>query len=267
MSGIVKVGAALGQVSIPVIAVALIASVGWRSAFFIQGVCAALALLLAAWLMGIKPATEPEATPAFNRPEDQEHDGVSITEAKKAPALWLLCAVQFFFFGSVITIPTHIVPHAIDSGLTSVQAASVLSVIAAFSMIGRLSIGTLVDTIGGKRAFNGCLLLLFMCLVSLLFLEKGKWLYVFAAFYGIAHGGLFTVISPLIAEYFGMRSHGAIFGIIVFTGTIGGSALPIVTGLIFDKLGSYQWAFIMLASMVLISLMLSLRLAPVAKKF
>ena len=59
-----------------------------------------------------------------------------------------------------------------------------------------------------------------------------------------------------------MRSHGAIFGVVVFTGTTGGSLLPIITGLIFDKLQSYQWAFILLAALVLISFLLSLRLAP-----
>lgn len=281
MSGMVKVGTALGQMSIPVIAVALIASVGWRSAFFIQGVGAALVLFLAAWLMGMKPATLPVARfenselktktgqtagEVVDCPRGQESDGISITQAKKTPVMWMLCAMQFFFFGTVITIPTHIVPHGIDSGLTPVQAASILSVIAAFSIAGRLLVGALVDIVSGKRAFNACLLLLFLSLVSLLFIDNGRVLYVFAAAYGMAHGGLFTVVSPTVAEYFGMRSHGAIFGVIVFTGTVGGSMLPIITGLIFDKFGSYQWAFILLASMVLISLVLSLRLTPVPVK-
>ena len=70
------------------------------------------------------------------------------------------------------------------------------------------------------------------------------------------------MVAPTVAEYFGMRSHGSIFGVIVFTGTIGGSMLPIITGLIFDKLGSYQWAFVLIASMVLVSLLLSFRLSP-----
>ena len=76
-------------------------------------------------------------------------------------------------------------------------------------------------------------------LSSLLFIENVQYLYAFGVLYGFSHGGLFTVVSPTVAEYFGMRSHGAIFGVVVFTGTTGGSLLPIITGLIFDKLQSY----------------------------
>jgi len=54
MSGIVKVGAAFGQMSVPVLAVILIAAVGWRSAFLILGIGAACLLVIAAMLVGIK---------------------------------------------------------------------------------------------------------------------------------------------------------------------------------------------------------------------
>ena len=151
-------------------------------------------------------------------------------------------------------------PHSIDSGLTTAGAATVLSTIAASSIAGRLLTGGFVDRIGGKRCFNICLLLLFASLMALLFIVDAKWLYVFAVGYGFAHGGLFTVVSPTVAEYFGMKAHGAIFGVIVCTGTILGSLLPIVTGMIFDKLQSYSLAFGLLAAMVLVSLILSLRL-------
>jgi len=261
MSGIVKVGTAFGQMLLPVIVVALIASFGWRSAFMLQGIGAAVILITAAWLMGIKPARSVIENKAHGDAVNKL-EGVTVAEAGKGSELKAICAMQFFFFGSVITIPTHIVPHSIDSGLGAAQAASVLSVIAASSIAGRLLIGGFVDKIGGKRGLNTCLLLLLVSILSLIFIDDGKYLYAFGAVYGFAHGGLFTVMSPTVAEYFGMRSHGAIFGIIVFTGTVGGSLLPIITGLIFDKLGSYQWAFVLMATMVLISLLISLRLPP-----
>lgn len=260
MSGVVKVGTALGQMSIPVVAAALIAAIGWRSAFLVQGIGAAVILVVAAWLLGLKPSAPlKEGSPDITA---DKNEGISISEARQTTDLRTLCAIQFFFFGAVITIPTHIVPHSIDSGLTAVQAASILSVIAAFSIVGRLFIGRFTDTIGSRRAYMFCLALLFFSLASLLFIKDAKLLYVFGMFYGVAHGGLFTVVAPTVAEYFGMRSHGSIFGVIVFTGTIGGSMLPIITGLIFDKLGSYQWAFVLIASMVLVSLLLSFRLSP-----
>ena len=285
MSGIVKVGAAFGQMSVPVLAVILIAAVGWRSAFLILGIGAACLLVIAAMLVGIKsvgndssdgrnnsladsrvePLVHPLAQPLDDTQSgsaDGRTDGMAMPEARKSPEFWLLCAIQFFFFGALVTIPTHIVPHSIDSGLSAASAATILSTIAASSIAGRLLIGGFVDRIGGKRIYNFCLLFLFCSVVSLLFIENVQYLYAFGVLYGFSHGGLFTVVSPTVAEYFGMRSHGAIFGVVVFTGTRGGSLLPIITGLIFDKLQSYQWAFILLAALVLISFLLSLRLAP-----
>ena len=277
MSGIVKVGAAFGQMSVPVLAVILIAAVGWRSAFLILGIGAACLLVIAAMLVGIKSVGNDSSdgrnnSLADSRVEplddtqsgsaDGRTDGMAMPEARKSPEFWLLCAIQFFFFGALVTIPTHIVPHSIDSGLSAASAATILSTIAASSIAGRLLIGGFVDRIGGKRIYNICLLFLFFSVVSLLFIENAKYLYAFGVLYGFSHGGLFTVVSPTVAEYFGMRSHGAIFGVVVFTGTTGGSLLPIITGLIFDKLQSYQWAFILLAALVLISFLLSLRLAP-----
>lgn len=275
MSGIVKVGTACGQMVIPIVAVALITAVGWRSAFASLGIGAACVLVVAAWLVGIRPEwtespdvekkslTDSGLGSEVNN-QISRADGKSMQQARRGSEFWLLCGMQFFLFGTLVTIPTHIVPHSIDSGLSAARAATILSTIAASSIAGRLLLGIFVDHIGGKLSYNICLFLLFCSLVSLLFIEDGKWLYAFAVFYGFSHGGLFTVVSPIVAEYFGMRSHGAIFGVVVFTGTVGGSLLPIITGLIFDKLQSYQWAFILLAAMVLISFVLSLRLAPSA---
>jgi len=80
------------------------------------------------------------------------------------------------------------------------------------------------------------------------------------ALYGFAHGGLFTLVSPVVAEYFGMRAHGSIFGIIVFSGTIGGSIGPILAGWVFDLLGSYQPTFIGLGLMTCLGLIMALYL-------
>ena len=78
--------------------------------------------------------------------------------------------------------------------------------------------------------------------------------------YGFAHGGLFTVVSPTVAEFFGTRAHGAIFGGIVFFGTIGAAVGPVVAGRIFDVTGSYDFAFGGLAAMGAVGLVLALTL-------
>jgi MFS family permease len=85
-------------------------------------------------------------------------------------------------------------------------------------------------------------------------------LYLFAAVYGLAHGGFFTVISPIVAEFFGIGSHGVLFGVVGFSGTVGGAIGPFLAGHIFDITSSYQLVFFILtgvsvAGLILISLL------------
>jgi len=66
-----------------------------------------------------------------------------------------------------------------------------------------------------------------LCAITLLQVANKAWmLFIFAAIYGFSHGGLFTVVSITVAELFGTDSHGILFGIILFIGTIGGIAGP-----------------------------------------
>lgn len=80
------------------------------------------------------------------------------------------------------------------------------------------------------------------------------------ALYGFGHSGFFSVVSPTVAEYFGMQSHGALFGIILFFGTIGGAIGPILGGMVFDYSGNYDSAFITLAVLMALGLILVLTL-------
>ena len=52
MTGVVKVGTAAGQFTIPPIAAFLLITYGWRSAFMIMGLAAIVLLLVGAWTIG-----------------------------------------------------------------------------------------------------------------------------------------------------------------------------------------------------------------------
>jgi len=88
-------------------------------------------------------------------------------------------------------------------------------------------------------------------------------LFAFAVIYGFAHGGFYTVLSPTVAELFGLRAHGAIFGIVYFWGTLGGALGPVVAGRIFDVYQSYRLDFWLLTGLALLGTVLMLRVRPV----
>jgi len=226
MTAVVKVGTATGQMVIPLVVVFFIAQTGWRNTFVLMGMAGAVVLCVAAWMTGADSAGRKSRSTTGG-----EVTGFTFAQARQTSQLWLLCVMQFFFFSALTTIPVHIVPHGIDSGLTGTAAATLLSTIALSSIVGRLLVGLSIDQLGGRSAYIICLTPLALSLLSLLFVDTVVLFYLFAFFYGFAHGGLFTVVSPAIAEYFGLREHGAIFGIVVLFGTLGGAAMPIVAGL------------------------------------
>ncbi len=250
MSGVVKVGTAAGQVAVPPIAALLIAGYGWRSALVILGVGASVLLLIAAQSMRRAPGAEVSA----------EGTGASFVEARGTRLFWTLCAIQLVFFPVLTSVPLHVAVHGMDLGMSAGAAAGLLSVIGGASVAGRLVVGTAADRIGGKNAYLLCLSCLLAGLLGLNLTGAGAGLFLVMAVYGFAHGGLFTVVSPAVAEAFGMRAHGAIFGVVLFFGTIGGSVVPILVGWSFDVMGSYSMAFAGLAGLAAAALGLVLSL-------
>lgn len=253
MSGVAKVGTAAGQMALPPLAATLIVWLGWRDAVTAMGAGAIVLLLIAALSMKSPPAATGDAAKA-------EAAGSSFAEAKGNRVLWTMCAIQFLFFPALMAVPFHIPVHGQDLGLTPATAATLLSVIGGASVAGRLIVGGAVDKIGGRLAYVVCFVPLIAALAALTMVETATPLFLFMALYGFGHGGLFTVVAPTVGEYFGMKAHGAIFGTVLFFGTIGGSVGPILAGAVFDWTGTYTYAFATLAVMAAIGLTLALTL-------
>jgi len=258
VTGIVKTGSACGQILVPLLVTLLIATSGWRNAFAYLGVLAAILLIALAQFMQRKPLAE---TQVGNQEQIQNpEDGLSFKQARRERMLWTFCAIQFCFIPSMMTIPLHIVAHATDLGMPKERAALVLSLLGAASIVGRLLVGHLIDRFGARTILSACLASLLTALVILRVTDLSFWLFPVALIYGIAHGGLFTAVSPSVAEYFGMRSHGAIFGTVLFCGTISGAAGPVVAGMLFDRFNSYDLAFTILAVLATTGMLLALSL-------
>lgn len=268
MTGVVKVGTGVGQILVPVIAAALIAAFGWRNAAFIIGAASMLILLVVAQLMRRDPRSigqHPDgvAIEGARAPTGAGETGMSVAEAAGTRQFWILCAAQLTIFFCLLTVMIHIVPHATDLGIAPAVAATILSTIGGASIAGRLTIGMLADRLGGRRSLGLSFLILLASFVLLQSAETTWMLFLFALVYGFAHGGFFTVMSPTLAEFFGTGSHGVIFGIVLFCGTIGGAAGPLLAGTLFDTTGSYEMVFLILTGFCLLGLILTAALPPI----
>lgn len=253
MTAVAKVGTAVGQITVPPLMAVLILTFGWQSAMLTLGIGAGVLLLIAALSIQAPPIPTGAA-------QAEAQAGHSFADVRRSPLFWKLCAIQFLFFPALMSLPMHLPVHGMDLGMTAPQAAAMLSVIGAASIAGRLAVGGLVDRIGGRNGYLLCFGALIVGLIGFLMVDQIGILFAFIAIYGFGHGGFFTVVSPTIAEYFGMRALGAVFGAVLFFGTLGGSVGPILAGLAFDLSGSYMPAFLTLLIFAVIGLGLVLSL-------
>lgn len=247
ITGIVKVGTGAGQFFFPFLASILITGFGWRSAYLVLGLLSMAVLCMIARLLKKEPGQAMEDPPSKIEP-DRSRDPALVSELTFSQAagtgqLWLLCLVTFTIVSCLMSTLVHIVPYGRDIGVGAHKAAGVLSAIGAVSMAGRFATGIIIDRIGSKRSM---LMALFVLLIGFTWLQfsHSLWhLYVFACIYGLAHGGFFTVVSPIVAELFGTAYHGSLFGLVVFFGTAGGAIGPFFAGYLFDVSGSYSLPF------------------------
>lgn len=261
MSGLVKIGTGCGQLLAPIVAATMIAHIGWRMGYLVVGIFTLIGLVAAARFMkrdpkrlGLLPdGDSPDRDPERHAPK---HQSKTLKQAVRSLPFWNLCIAEFMVFGCLLTTIVHIVPHARDQGLEPTVAAAVLSTIGGVSVLGRFVMGVANDRIGGRRSLMAGFIILAGALIWLQFATQPWMLFLFALMYGFAHGALFTVMSPTVAELFGTESHGLIFGLVLFSGTLGGSVGPLMAGIVHDVTGSYRAAFMLMALMALSGLLL-----------
>jgi MFS family permease len=198
-----------------------------------------------------------------NFPTPATVPGLPLSRVFRTVQFWTICLLNLFLVFGLMVIMLHIVPHVRDSGIPPLPAAGVLSTIGAVSMLGRFVSGWVIDKRGSKTVMKACFLLLLGDLVWLQLADRLWMFYLFGVFYGLAHGGFFTAISPLVAEWFGIHSHGTLIGIVLCFGTTGGAAGPLLAGYQFDLSGSYQSTFLILTALALVSWGLLISLRPV----
>ena len=269
MTGIVKGGAGTGMFAIPLLVGGLVASIGWRWAFAVLGLLVLVGVSISARFLRLEPAAaSPENAGEVTESAPPVGDAIGLTlhQAFHTHQFWIMCVMYLLVYWCSFTIVVHVSPYAVDLGFSTVAAASMISVMGIASIVGRLTTGKLIDRIGLRRTMT-IGLVGWVLAYTWLQLQGGIWtLYVFAVAYGFNHGSLFTVFSPKIAELFGTRAHGSIFGAVLVSAAIGGAIGPYLAGRMFELTGNYKLVFVILAVLSVVMIGLNLTLRPVASK-
>jgi len=268
--GLTTSGIGLGTVMMAPFAAYLIATLGWRMSFIVMGMIAWLLIIPMALLLRKEPSemgllpygaeSNGGKTGGSNLVEGSTRPtGFSLSHAFQTRNFWCLGFAWLLSPLCMYMVMTHIVPHGTDVGISAMEAATILSLIGAMNIPGRLLMGRISDSLGRKATAVTCPLFLAGAIISLIY-SKDLWMfYLFAVVFGFFFGGLSTVTTAMIGDTFGLRSIGIIMGTFSAGWALGAAMGPFIGGLVYDISNSYSVAFsICAAAMIMVTLLLAL---------
>ena len=257
MCGLAAAGVGVGTMLLPPLAGYLIASFGWRTSYIIIGLAVLVVVIISAQLLKRDPSQIGLSALGVSEQHADSAAGHTFREALRTRQFWLLSVVFLVMGVCLQTVLVHIVPHATDVGVAEVTAATIISVIGGVSIISKVGVGIVVDRLGNKPVAIMVTSLMFLSMIIIQLSDALGALYVFAVIFAFGYGGFAALQSPYVAELFGLKDHGAIFGFSMFI--LGAGAFgPFVTGKIFDVTSSYRLAFVMLAILSFLSILLAI---------
>ncbi len=174
--------------------------------------------------------------------------------------LWVLIAIFACSWLVIFTPLVHLPAGAKDLGLPSHVGATLLSLIGAGGLVGRLLTGSLSDRIGRVPALAGALILQAAGFTLLAFAREVPWLYTGCLLFGLSYGGSTVLFPAIVGDIFGRVSAGAIVGFIFAVAGSTAAFGPVFAGFLYESTGSYAVAYSVCAGLNVLALTLMLLL-------
>ncbi|MQF48403.1 MFS transporter [SAR202 cluster bacterium AC-647-N09_OGT_505m] len=203
---------------------------------------------------GYENLVEPDA--ADPKAQDEADIGMTVMEALQSQPFWTLSfgfAIRLMVTGAATL---HAIPLVEDLGYSKATAAAVLGSMGMVSIIGRLGGGLLNDILGTKPVAVGSVCSLAISCLIIAYAQNLWHVVLFVAIYAPSYGCSAATMPAIKGDYFGRRSYGSILGLSGMV-QMGGSMLgPVYAAYVYDVTGSYRFAFLSFAALLMISAML-----------
>lgn len=215
--GLVSLGISIGTIALPPLISWVIVEFGWPSAKRLLALMVALTLpLVFRWFkdkpedVGLLPDGDTQAQIDASQTAAQDW---TVREVLRSQHFWLIAACIGICFASFNGVMINLVPYAIDNGSSPQTAALLLSIAAAFGMIGKVIAGIVSDRVGATLALS--IPLCSIALACLLLLGNADYprMALASVFVGLSSGGSIPVWGALIGRYFGRDSFSTVMGL------------------------------------------------------
>lgn len=263
--GFVIVGTSLGGVVFPVLNAALIASYGWRTTLLLLTAAPLLLLIVVLVLVREYPADlglEPYGgTPQAAAGRDRVVPGMPYADALRTVTFWALAVSAMTTFYGILATQAHLILYLRGLGFGNVTAASGLSALFMTGLAGKFVFGFLADAYDKKRVLQINLAVMWTGSALLASMHPGA-VWPAILLFGFGWGGIYTLLQVLCMSAFGLRAGGKILGTITVLDAIGGGLGIWLTGLLYDRTGSYAVPFGIVAGLVTCALLVSTSVDP-----
>ena len=267
---IYQLGASLGALLVPAFAWSILI-IGWRQTTMAVGIGVIIIGIPLAAVMrprpedhgylpdGVRPprigdtsvtTTDSETSDSLSGQEDPGQEGrSSISQALRSQSFWFLGLSHSAGLAAWGALQVHQIPALVDLGIDELAAAGILSYTMAIAALGRLAGGFLGDVIGARKVVAVAFVSQGLSVIVLAFATSTLGVMVFATTFGVAFGTRGTLMTVLRAEVFGRENFSRLAGLMDPLSSVTVLISPIFAGLVYDSVGSYQSAFLVLAAL------------------
>jgi len=264
--GITASGVSFGGLLIPVVTY-LVDTFGWRQAMMMVGFGVWAFPLPISLILRHKPekygyqpdgvrisVSESIVQPMVEVKKNKDPD-FSTKQALCSWVFWTIAVALLFHVMAVNAIATHIMPFFSSIGVKRSVSGFIISAVPLIGIVGRIGFGWLGDRIDKMKIATLALVLTGLGTLIFMFVTADRvWLIIiFIVVYGIGWGGIVPMSSGLVIKYFGRNRVGTIVGCINSVMMLGSMTGAPLAGWTFDMKGSYQMAWLIMGSMIMIA--------------
>lgn len=254
ISGIAVAGFGGGSLIFAPMAAQITAEQGWRTAFWILGIIFLVLVVIGAQAM--KNPDDFEAATAKGDLSNGQFTPAQMMATNQFKLLW------FIFMCSAMAglmVIGHLSPFGQEGGLTAVEAAKAIGVLAIFNAVGRILWGWSSDKLGLTRAM-AAMAIIQAGLMFILIKMNGTFLNlaIASAIVGFNYGGIFSLFPAATASFFGTRSLGANYALLFTAYGVAGLLGGQIGARVYDATESYFIAFVIAGILSLVAAGLSL---------
>jgi MFS family permease len=267
--GIAFAGVGIGSVTLLPWVQHMIEQTGWRTACTAMGLLVLIALAPINLLLrkrpediGLQPDGDAAPSAASAKPASNIVDPVwagtdwTLPRALRTARFWWIALGYFCGLYIWYAAQVHQTKFLLDIGFSPNVGVWALGVVSLLGIPGQILLGHVSDRVGREWIWAASCLGFAICFAALIALKYAPVLplvYLMVFTQGALGYGLTSIMGAVVLEIFQGKHYGSIFGTIMLVALAGGAAGPWVTGLLYDRMGSYTLAFAIGIAMSLLS--------------